>query len=222
MRLFVTATGTGVGKTYVTAALARAARAQGLSVRAVKPLLSGFDPADPGHDAARLLTAQGLGPEALDTVCPWRYAAPLSPDMAAAAEGKTVPVADVIAFTRAAFQGPQDVVLVEGVGGAFVPLSPTNTVADWIAASRAPAVVVAGSYLGSLSHTLATVRALGAAGVPPVAVVVSESAGPGHPPFDATMASLAAHLPQTAVLPMRQGAGGADLLAALHAAIPAL
>lgn len=221
MRLFITATGTGVGKTYVTAALARAALTQGLTVRAVKPLLSGYDPSDSASDAAMLLAAQGLGPQALDSVCPWRYTAPLSPDMAAAAEGKTVPVSDVMTFTRAALDGPQDVVLVEGVGGAFVPLSPSHTVADWIAAAAVPAIVVAGSYLGTLSHTIATVRAMAAAAIPPLAVVVSESAGDSHPPFDATCASLVAHLPDTAVLPLRRGADGMALLDALRTATSA-
>lgn len=220
MRLFITATGTGVGKTYVTAALVQAALARGITVRAIKPLLSGYDPADQTNDAALLLAAQGLGPGALDTVCPWRYAAPLSPDMAAHLEGKTVPVAEVIAFTKAVLHGPEGLVLVEGVGGAFVPLSPAHTVADWVAAAAIPPVLVAGSYLGTLSHTISCVRAMALAGIAPLAVVVSESAG-DHPSFDATCTSLAAHLPQTNVLPLRQGDEGVALLAALKAATSA-
>jgi dethiobiotin synthetase len=216
MRLFITATGTGVGKTYVTAALIAAARGRGLRARAVKPVLSGFSPDDPTGDAHLLLAAQGLPPAMIDTVSPWRYAAPLSPDMAAAREGNAVPVDAVIAFTQATLRGPEDVVLVEGVGGAFVPLDQHRTVAHWIAAVPARPVVVAGSYLGTLSHTIATVRAMAAAGISPLAVVMSESLE--GPPLGETMASLSPHLPGLPILPLPRGGAGQALLNALRAA----
>jgi len=175
-RLFVTATGTGIGKTFVTAALAAAARHCGRTVRAVKPVLSGFDPAGLAEsDAGVLLAAQGLPDSALDSVSPWRFAAPLSPDMAAAREGRSVPFDEIVGFTRAALAGPEEVVLVEGVGGAMVPLDATHTVLDWIAAAGAPVVVVAGSYLGTISHTLTALRAL--AGLPVRALVINETDG---------------------------------------------
>ncbi|MBW7835857.1 MAG: dethiobiotin synthase [Sphingomonadales bacterium] len=218
MRLFITATGTGVGKTYVTAALLRVARLRGLRSRAVKPLLSGFDPSEGENDAALLLAAQGLPPAMIDTVSPWRYVAPLSPDMAAARQGETVPVDAVIAFTQTALRGQEDVVLIEGVGGAFVPLDERRTVADWIAACpMAWPVVVAGSYLGTLSHTIATVRAMEARGIPPVAVVLSESLG-DPPPLAETMASLSRHLPGLAIWPLPRGGDGDALFDALRAA----
>ena len=218
MRLFITATGTGVGKTYVTAALIAAARSCGLRARAVKPLLSGFDPSAGDNDAALLLAAQGLPPAMIDALSPWRFRAPLSPDMAAARQGETVPVDAVIAFTQTALRGPEDVVLIEGVGGAFVPLDERRTVADWIAACpMARPVVVAGSYLGALSHTIATVRAMTAAGIPPLAVVVSESLG-DPPPLAETMASLSRHLPGLAILTLPRGGDGRALFDALHAA----
>lgn len=218
MRLFITAAGTGVGKTYVTAALVTAARVQGLRSRAVKPLLSGFDPSAGENDAALLLAAQGLPPAMIDTVSPWRFRAPLSPDMAAARQGETVPVDAVIAFTQTALRGQEDVVLIEGVGGAFVPLDERRTVADWIAACpMAHPVVITGSYLGTLSHTIATVRAMEARGIPPLAVVVSESLG-DPPPLAETMASLSRHLPGLAILPLPRGGDGQGLFDALRAA----
>lgn len=218
-RLFITAAGTGVGKTYVTAALMAAARARGMTVRGIKPILSGFSVDDPTSDAHLLLAAQGLSLAMIDTVSPWRYVVPLSPDMAAARQGSQVPVDEVIAFTQAALRGPEDVVIVEGVGGAFVPLDETRTVADWIAAVTARPVVVTGSYLGTLSHTIATVRAMTAAGISPLAVVMSESAE--GPPLADTLASLGRHLPGLLILPLPRGGDGHTLLDDLTAATSA-
>ena len=178
IRLFVTSSGTEIGKTHVTAALAHLARQRGLSLRVVKPLVSGFDPAAPaGSDPAVLAAAAGLplDPATLDRISPWRYRAPLSPDMAAAREGEAIDVEAVVEFCRQAAAGPEDCVLIEGVGGVMVPLDGTRTVRDWIAALGIPAVLVAGSYLGTLSHTLTARLALADASIPLRAVVVSES-----------------------------------------------
>jgi len=177
-RLFVTATGTGIGKTHVTAALAYRARLAGSSVRVVKPLVSGFDPQAPaGSDPAVLAEACGLALDAavLDSISPWRYRAPLSPDMAAAREGLAIDLDVVLGFCRAALAGPETCVLVEGVGGVMVPLDARHTVRDLIAALGIPAVLVAGSYLGTLSHTLTARLVLAELGIPLRAVVVSES-----------------------------------------------
>ena len=177
-RLFVTASGTDLGKTFVTASLIASARRRGLSVRAVKPLATGFDPAAlAASDPGILLEAQGLAPAAIDRVTPWRFSAPLSPDLAAAREGRQVPVDEIIAFSRAAIAGPEQLVLIEGIGGVMVPLDETRTVLAWIAALDMPVVLVVGSYLGALSHALTALRVLDAAGIETRAVVVSETPG---------------------------------------------
>jgi dethiobiotin synthetase len=176
-RLFVTATGTGVGKTFVTAALAHCAREAGSTLRVLKPLISGFEPGDAGSDSAVLAAAAGLPADAatLERIAPWRYRAPLSPDMAAAREGRTIEVDAVIGFCRTALAGPEECVLIEGVGGVMVPLDDQRTVRDWIAALDIPIILVAGSYLGTLSHTLTALVALADVGIVPRAIVVSES-----------------------------------------------
>jgi dethiobiotin synthetase len=174
--LFVTATGTGVGKTFVTAKLVAELRAARRSVRALKPVASGFDPADvAASDSGVLLDALGLPATAahVDDVSPWRFAAPLSPDMAAARERRAIPFDELLEFCRA--PRPADVTLIEGIGGVMVPLDHEHTVLDWIAELGFPALLVAGSYLGTLSHTLTAVAALRARGVEPIAVIVSES-----------------------------------------------
>ena len=209
-RLFVTSTGTEIGKTHVTAALVHLARQAGRSIRVVKPLVSGFDPAAPaGSDPAVLAAACGLALDAavLDRISPWRYREPLSPDMAAAHEGKAIDFAALTAFCRAALAGPEQVVLVEGVGGVMVPLDGSRTVRDWIAALDIPAVLVAGSYLGTLSHTLTARLALADAGIRLHAVVVSESET-APVPLAETVAALRRFIPDTPVigLPRRPGA----------------
>ena len=190
--VFVTATGTGVGKTFVSAALVRAARARGLRVRALKPVLSGTAGVDPAvSDAGELLSALGEAVDGagLDRISPWRFAAPLSPDMAAAREGRSVPWDDLVAFSQPC-AGASDLHLVEGVGGVMVPLDDRHTVLDWIGALDPQVVLVAGTYLGTLSHTLTALSVLTAAGTPASVIVLSESP---DAPVDAgeTRASLA-------------------------------
>jgi dethiobiotin synthetase len=175
--LFVTATGTDVGKTYVTTRLIAELRAARRSVRALKPVASGFDAAAvEDSDSGALLRALGLplSTAELDRVSPWRFTAPLSPDMAAARERRPLPFTELLDFCRA--PSAADVTLIEGIGGVMVPLDGQHTVLDWIAALRAPVLLVAGSYLGTLSHTLTAAAVLRDRGCTIAAVVISESA----------------------------------------------
>jgi dethiobiotin synthetase len=177
-RLFVTASGTGVGKTFVTALLARQLRAQGYSVAALKPVISGFDPNQPGDsDTYQLLAAQGLPPtpDTIERLSPWRFSAPLSPDMAARREDRAIAPDALTQWCRQRLGGPEDAVLIEGVGGVMAPLSDRFTVLDWIVALGIPALLVTGSYLGALSHTLTALAAAQGRGVALAGVVVSES-----------------------------------------------
>ena len=82
--LFVTASGTEIGKTFITTRLVTELRGAGYRVAALKPVLSGFDPTQPeDSDTGQLLAALGVAPSAaqLDAISPWRFAAALSPDM---------------------------------------------------------------------------------------------------------------------------------------------
>jgi dethiobiotin synthetase len=175
--IFVTSSGTDVGKTFVTLRLIAELAATGRRVQALKPVASGFDAANPhASDTALLLRAQGLALDAanLDAVSPWRFAAPLSPDMAAAREQRSIPFDALVAACRAA-EARADVTLIEGIGGVMVPLDERHTVLDWLAALDAPTLLVVGSYLGTLSHTLTAAAALQQRGVALLGVVVSES-----------------------------------------------
>jgi dethiobiotin synthetase len=177
---FITATGTDIGKTYVTAGILRAARQAGRRLSAIKPLLSGYDAANAGSsDPAVLLAAMGkkVTPQTIAAITPWRYAAPLSPDMAAAREGSSLDFAALTAFCQAAVAAAPEGLLIEGVGGVAVPLGGMVLVADWIAALRLPAILVTGTYLGSISHTVTAVESLVVRGIPIAGIVLNESIG---------------------------------------------
>lgn len=189
---FITATGTDLGKTWLTAGVAGVCRRRGIAVRALKPVMSGYDPAHPeASDAGRLLEKVGAG-GTVEQIAPWRFAAPLSPDRAAAKEGRAIDFDALVAWCRGEIARNDGLLLIEGIGGAMVPLDKTHTVREWIAALGIPVVLVAGTYLGALSHTLATLAALRAAGIEPAALVVNESSGSAVG-LSATLASLAHH-----------------------------
>jgi dethiobiotin synthetase len=176
IRVFVTATGTDVGKTFVACALARELLTRGRRLRVLKPVATGFDARDPKRsDPGKLLLAQRLRLTAtnLDATTPWRFAAPLAPNMATRRENRTVPFRELVAFCKGHHYA--DLTLIEGVGGVMVPLDAEHTVLDWIGRLKPKVVLVAGSYLGTLSHTLTAVACLQARGLEPTAVVISES-----------------------------------------------
>jgi dethiobiotin synthetase len=174
--LFVTGTGTDIGKTHVACALIRALRARGAIIDAFKPVVSGFDPADAaGSDPARLAAALG-DPGGVFRIAPRRYRAPLSPNIAARLEGQTLVLDDLVIDAVARAAALRDgLLLVEGAGGVMSPLTDTRTNLDMIAALGAPVLLVAGSYLGTISHVLTALVALGAAKARVAAVVMSES-----------------------------------------------
>ncbi|VTZ51770.1 ATP-dependent dethiobiotin synthetase BioD [Methylocella tundrae] len=190
---FITGSGTDVGKTFVVAGLTRAFREQGRDVEVLKPIVSGFNPADPStSDPAMLLEALGrpVSSENLALVSPLRFSAPLSPDMAAAAEGRAIDMAEVKAFCDEALARTTDVLLIEGVGGVMVPLNAAKTQLDLMRALNLPLIFVGGSYLGAISHSLTALDVLRANRLTVRAVVISETPD-SSVGLDATLATLA-------------------------------
>jgi dethiobiotin synthetase len=181
--LFVTGTDTGVGKTIVSAALLAAMAAAGEPVRAHKPVVTGLDE-QPAWDPSRgpdydphgawpadhelLASAAGMAP---DDVTPLRYGPAVSPDLAAALAGERVEPARLLAAAQAA--DDDRVVVVEGVGGLLSPLAEDFTVCDLAAVLAMPVVVAARPGLGTINHTLLTIRTARAAGLHVCAVVLT-------------------------------------------------
>ena len=191
---FVTATGTDIGKTFVARGLIGHFVACDRQVEALKPVVSGFDEREAdGSDPGLLLSALGIDPDAdqIARVAPWRFAAPLSPHIAAAREGRAIDIAELVAFSRDAIARRADVLLIEGAGGIMVPLDGSHTVLDWMAELRLPLLLVAGSYLGTISHTLSALDVLDRRALKVAAVVVSETAD-SPVRLDETVSSIAA------------------------------
>jgi dethiobiotin synthetase len=213
LKYFITSTGTGIGKTYVTTALIRQAKVLGLSVAATKPVISGFDKREiAGSDTGAILAALGEAPtpENVERISPWRFAAPLAPNMAARAEDKSLDCEALFAQGLAFLRQDADLLLIEGVGGVMVPLDEKRTVLDWIAALDVPVVLVVGDYLGTISHTLTALQVLRARAVKVAALVLSES-GVAEVAFDDTWTEISARVQPIPVLSLRRGADGASL-----------
>lgn len=170
MSCFVVGTGTGVGKTVVTAGLTGWLRERGTDARAIKPAQTGHPPDD---DAGFVVAACGDEGAA----CCLRYLEPpLAPRVAAAETGVELCYDALLAEVRAELD-TVEYGLVEGIGGLRVPLAGEREVVDLVADLGLPAIVVARSGLGTLNHTALTIDALDRRGVPVHSVILNEYEG---------------------------------------------
>jgi dethiobiotin synthetase len=167
--LFVTGTGTGVGKTILSAALLAAMRAAGEPVRAYKPVVTGLDdgPREWPPDYELLGTAAGMDPK---EVAPLRFAPAVSPHLAAALAGQSINTTALIDRARAR---SHRTLIVEGVGGLLVPLTERFAVRDLAVELGLPLLIAASPWLGTINHTLLTIEAARAARLSVAAVVLT-------------------------------------------------
>ncbi len=210
--LFVSGTGTGVGKTVVTAALAAQARQAGLDVAVCKPVQTGTDANDDDLSEIRRLTGvtqlAGLA----------RYPQPMAPVAAAEEAGMRLPTrGEVLRLVRGTDR-PQRLTVVEGAGGLLVELAEAGvTLRDLAADLDAAVLVVAAAGLGTLNHTALTLEALAARGVPCAGVVIGSWSVRPDAVDVSNRAALARLAPLRAVLPAGAGALDADAFAAMSA-----
>ncbi|TAL11970.1 MAG: dethiobiotin synthase [Nitrospirae bacterium] len=162
--VFIAGTDTGVGKTIVTAAVAAALNAQGLDTGVMKPLATGSpDQAGALSDTDWLTSVAGLG-DPPDLIAPYRFRTAAAPLVAAARDGRTIEPARIIEAFQA-LAARHDCVVVEGIGGVLVPITPDLFVADLAKQLGLPVLVVARARLGSINHTLMTLECLRNRGV---------------------------------------------------------
>ena len=155
--LFITGSGTEIGKTYVAALMARQLREQGVRVGVYKPVASDCQNGR-SEDAEQLWQAAGR-PLTPEEVCPLRYTAPLAPHVAARLEGKSYTPEQLVQGAEV-WRAECDVLLVEGAGGLMSPLADGDFYnADLADALAAPMVVVVPDRLGVIHDTLATLLA---------------------------------------------------------------
>jgi dethiobiotin synthetase len=170
--LFVTATDTGVGKTIVASAIAATLAARRQQVAVFKPAVTGLAEVEgplPDHE---LLLASARSRQSPGEVAPYRFDPPVSPHLAAELADVAVrPERILAAASRAAAHA--DALIVEGVGGLMVPLSPSYLVRDLAVDLALPLVIVARPGLGTINHTLLSIEAARAAGLEIAAVVLT-------------------------------------------------
>jgi dethiobiotin synthetase len=190
--IFVTGTGTEVGKTAVAAAIARTLAAAGERIAVFKPAVTGLDETADGPktsntwtESARRREVEGTGEadhellrraagstQGDEEIAPHRYGPPASPHLAAAMAGEEIEPQRLVAAARAAAE-EADAIVCEGVGGLLVPLTPTYLVRDLAADLGLPLAIAALPGLGTINHTLLTVEAARAAGLEVASVVLT-------------------------------------------------
>ena len=170
--VFVTGTGTEVGKTVVAAAIARTQAEQGKRVAVFKPAVTGLDERATGvadHELLRWAAGSGQSDE---EIAPYRYGPPMSPHLAAELAGEEIEPAKLLSAAQAAAESA-DVLVCEGVGGLLVPLAPGYLVRDFAAELGLALVIAASRGLGTINHTLLTIEAARAAGLGVSTVVLT-------------------------------------------------
>jgi len=181
--LFVTGTDTDVGKTFVGAIIVRSLTRQGYRVGVYKPVASGCEIVGgelQSSDAVALWEAAGR-PGLLSDVCPQRFAAPLAPNLAAAAEGRSVDP-QLLRSGLESWADRCDLVVVEGAGGLFSPISQADFVVDLARELAYPVIIVAANRLGTINATILTIQAAERAGLRISGVVLNTTERrPGDP-----------------------------------------
>jgi len=171
--LFITGTDTGVGKTVVACAVIRALRQAHVAAVACKPVETGVE-GNEGEDTAHLREAAD-GELTAEEACALHLPAPAAPLRAAREAGEAVDVATLSAQVTG-LRRRHPFVVVEGIGGLGVPLTPDTTLLDWLTTLHLPCLVVTTPRLGTLNHTWLTLRALRDARVAVVGLVVNRAA----------------------------------------------
>ena len=168
--VFITGTDTGVGKTVVGCALAEALRLDRVDVGVMKPVETGVGPQGP-LDAISLVESARVD-DALELVCPQRFALPAAPSIAASVEGRTVDVAAILAAYDV-LAARHDRMLVEGAGGLLVPIASDYSMADLARELSLPLLIVTRASLGTVNHTLLTLEVAEHRGLRVAGVVIS-------------------------------------------------
>jgi dethiobiotin synthetase len=167
--IFVTGTGTEVGKTVVAAAIAHSLTRVDRRVTVFKPAVSGLDEeGEPDH--ALLRRAAGSG-QSDDEIAPYRYGPPVSPHLAAEMAGEEIDPERLLTAAREA--AAAGFLVCEGVGGFLVPLTPRYLVRDLARDLGLPVAIAASPGLGTINHTLLTLESVRDADLDPVAVVLT-------------------------------------------------
>ncbi|MFC1542386.1 dethiobiotin synthase [Pseudomonadota bacterium] len=157
-KIFITATDTGAGKTYLTSRLVGSLLKQKQRALAIKPVACGSSAEQPNEDVAELLRAQNLSDPGLINL--YDFSMPAAPSLAAAEEGREIDPATLTHWCHSR-SSESDICLIEGVGGLMVPLNDHYLVSDWLAEmTDCEVMLVIGARLGCINHALLTLKQL--------------------------------------------------------------
>jgi dethiobiotin synthetase len=171
--VFVTGTDTEVGKTVVASALAATLAERGTCVAAFKPAVTGLDAPGGGVPPDHVLLRRSAGSEQdVEAISPYRFGPAVSPHLAARLAAVEIAPGHLIAAAEAA-ASRADVLVVEGVGGLLVPLSPAYLVRDFAVELGLPLVIAARPGLGTINHTLMTIECARSTGLEIASVVLT-------------------------------------------------
>ena len=175
-KFFVMGTGTGIGKTYLTTSLGRELRGLGKKVSLAKPVISGWDDTE-NTDTAQMLAAMDLfiNQKNIHSISPWRFKLPISPHLAAKKENLKIDYNDVVDFCLKHGNVDDDFVLIEGAGGVMTPITESKTYLDLMVRVKIPVLLVVGTYVGSISHTLTAVAAMAARRTTNIKIIINET-----------------------------------------------
>jgi len=218
--IFVTGTDTGVGKTFVAVALLRALAAHGVRAAGMKPVAAGVLPGGTGNaDVEALARADGLSLAPRDRN-PYAFIPAIAPHLAAAEAGQPIDL-DVIAAAWGRLRTHADVVIVEGAGGAMVPLDEHHDMLDIAIRLELPVLLVVGLRLGCINHALLSAHAVQARGLQ-LAGWVGNEIDPSMLHIDANIESIAARIAMPPAAILRWNPSAAEASGALDKVAGAL
>ena len=171
--VFITATDTGVGKTLVASALVSYLIQRGIDVGVMKPVETGISRSRKlQSDGARLQRAAGSH-DSMTDVCPYAFQLPVAPLSAAEAEGIAIRITTIMRAFHT-LQQKHALMVIEGAGGIYTPVTKTLSLLDLVYKMKLPAIVVGPSGLGGINHALLTLHALRLRHIPIVALVLNQ------------------------------------------------
>ena len=178
--LFITGTDTDIGKTALSALLLAELRRRGINAAPMKPVQTGCKGSAPDLDYSLSMASIEVNPETYLQMSPYQFKPACSPHLAAEMAGTEIDIAEIVIAARM-LASEYEFVIAEGAGGIIVPLNRRETMLDLMQAMKLPIIIAARPGLGTINHTLLTIRALRSDGldIAGVVFVASTDAEPG-------------------------------------------
>ena len=175
--IFITSTGTNIGKTYCTVEILKEMLNRKVLFNAYKPILSGFNISNiKDSDSYKILKIKNKEPkiEDIKQISPWLFEKPIAPSIAAKKENKSLKYNDVLEWCLKKSDN-KIINIFEGAGGVLVPIEKTKTILDLMKDLNSKVVLVVGNYLGSVSHTISAIQNLQYANLQIINIIINKN-----------------------------------------------